>query len=411
MSRIPSLKDILNHIPDEVSDSDDEGEFENIEYVEPKRSFLDIPEEYTKLNVPRTQNQNYNQTIHTPQNQYIQKAKVENKKIVPLTESNLELISNEPLISYGLSQEESIETRSKKSHKSHKSHKSSKSVTSSIDFSVGEDNQNRLIKYDRDRDRDRDVDNDDTRSTRSSVSSLSMGSIKSKQVGNRPQIIQQSLPKKISDNDSVLSKISKAKSHISVSSMSLCGSESSRTSVESKKSIESKKSVSKQIVPLSSSIYPKKMEDVHGFNKFSNQNKEEEKAKVDIKKIRNIEEFKNKVNHYIALDDEIKTLTNALRERKREKQRFEGEILQFMKENEIETIKSKLDNSSIELLQRKKTQGLTKEYLVDCLMNLLKNKNTSDQIATYIFENRSTSQRDVIKRVQEGNSKKKKNKY
>jgi hypothetical protein len=402
MSRIPSLKDILNHIPDEVSDSDDEGEFENIEYVEPKRSFLDIPEEYTKLNVPRNQNQNYNhQTIHTQQNQYIQKPKIENKKIVPLTESNLELISNEPLISYGLPQEESIETRSKKSHKSHKSHKSSKSITSSIDFSVGEDNQKRLIKYDRDRE-------DDTRSTRSSVSSLSMGSIKSNhsyQVENRSKIIPGSLPQKSRDDQSVLSKISKAKSHISVSSMSLCGSESSRTSVESKTS------VSKQMVPLSSSIYPKKMEDLHGFNKFSNQNKEEEKAKVDIKKIRNIEEFKNKVNHYIALDDEIRTLTNALKERRREKQRFEGEILQFMKENEIETIKSKLDNSSIELLQRKKTQGLTKEYLVDCLMNLLKNKNTSDQIATYIFENRSTIQRDVIKRVQEGKSKKKKNKY
>lgn len=407
MSRVPSLRDILNDIPDEVSDSDEEGEFENIEYVEPKRqSFLDIPEEYTKLNVPKTQNIERVQKVQNVQNIPKQNLQKVQNRIVPLTESNLAQINNEPLISYGIPEYESIETRSKKSHKSHKSHKSDRSKVSSIDFSVGEDHQNRLIKYDRE-------EQDDTKSMRSSVSSLSMGSIKSQ--SQKPLFMVNSIKpihtKNNNDNESVVSKISK-KSHISVSSVSIGGSEYSRSS---EKSIQSNKSMSKsrQIVPLSNSIYPKKMsEDVHGFNKFSNQTNEEEKVKVDVKRIKNIDEFKEKVNRYISLDDEIKTLSEALRERRKEKQRFEGEILGFMKDNEIETIKSKLDNSSIELIQRKKTEGLSKEYLMETLLELLKNKSTAENITNYIYEKRNIVQKDIIKRVVgDGGKRKSKKKY
>ncbi len=61
MSKVPSLKDILNEIPDEISDEEDG--YEEIEYDGsqrsvisqnsfkdlPKKKFLDIPDEYTQL--------------------------------------------------------------------------------------------------------------------------------------------------------------------------------------------------------------------------------------------------------------------------------------------------------------------------------------------------------------------------
>jgi hypothetical protein len=161
------------------------------------------------------------------------------------------------------------------------------------------------------------------------------------------------------------------------------------------------RSVSKQLIPLSSSIYPKQSPNIHGFDKFSNQKKEEEKPKVDLRKIKNIEEFKEKVQRYIGLDDEIMTLTSALRERKREKQRFEGEILEFMKENEIETIKNKQDNSVIGLVQKKRTETLSKEYLTETLMELLKNKTTAQNISEYVYSKRGVIEKSIIKRMRE----------
>ncbi len=394
MSRVPSLRDILDDIQDEVSDSD-EGEFEEIvPHVVQKKSLLDIPDEYRVLNKP---------TIPIQENGYYEKQSNYNGKpnIIPLTEANLMKASGVSMISYDIPKYDLMESRSiksKKSHKSeysersersHKSIKSHKSSVSSIQFSVGEDNPNRVISYE-----------DDDR--RSEISSLSAGSIKSQKMNNYDKPIIKNRVKEY-DNESIVSKISK-KSHISVSSISSLGSKSG---IQSKSSVKSEK-------PLIQSLYPKKMEpNPMAFDKFSNQNKEDggEKAKLDIKKIKDVNEFKMKINNYIKLDDEISALMNALRERKKEKQEYEKELLQFMKENEIDSIKSKQDNSEIELIQRKKSETLNKDFLMNCLTDLLKNRTSAENIANYVYNKRGSIEIDKIKRIKESNIKKKKNKY
>ncbi len=398
MSRVPSLKDILNEIQDDVSDSD-EGEFETIEPQKPvqRKPMLDIPDEYKVLNKPKVQehvqyNKDYNN--YNNYNQVYQNVKKEHKPL-QLTEANLMKISGESMISYDIPKYESIETKSiksKKSEKSHKSHTSKKSnkSESSIDFSVGNDNQNRHISY------DYEVEDDDRRSQ---ISSLSAGSIKSRvSYVEKPFIKKQD-----SDQQSIISKISK-KSHISISSMS-----SMATSIQS-----THKSVKSELEkrPLIQSSYPKRVESSPmAFDKFSNQNTQEVETKVNVKKIKNIEEFKAKINYYIKLDDEIKTLSDALRERRKEKQKFEDELLNFMKENEIDSIKSKSDNSQIELVQKKKTETLSKEYLMSTLLELLKNKSTAENITNYVYSKRGVVETEKIKRVKEGKRKSKKDKY
>ncbi len=398
MSKVPSLRDILNDIQDDVSDSD-EGEFETIEVQKPvqiqRKPLLDIPDEYKVLNKPRIHEEVYNNVYYNQYNS--KKSDYTNTKNIPLTEANLLKASGESLISYDIPRHETIEERSlrskksaksSKSEKSHKSHKSSKSV-SSIDFSVGEDNQNRYISY----------DNDDD--SRSQISSLSAGSIKSRHSYVEKQFREKPYIKKGENDDtqSIISKISK-KSHISISSMS--SMESKATSVQSKKSEK----------PLIQSLYPKREDQSPmAFDKFSNQNTQEVEAKVDVKRIKNIEEFKAKINHYIKLDDEIKTLSDALRERRKEKQRFEGELLNFMKQNDISSIKNKQDNSQIELVQKKKVESLNKEYLMSTLMELLKNKSTAENITNYVYSKRGVVETDKIKRVAEGKRKSKKDKY
>ncbi len=444
MSKVPSLRDILDDIQDDVSDSD-EGEFETIEIQKPvqiqRKPLLDIPDEYKVLNKPRIQEnvdynneyhnnnvyqnnvyqnnvyqnhnknlynnvyQNHNKNIYNNVNQ-----KANNGKILELTEANLMKASGESMISYDIPKYESIETKSLKSKKSDNSYKSShskKSIKSesSIDFSVGNDEQNRYISY------DRRVDDDDRRSQ---ISSLSAGSIKSRHSYVEKEVTKPFIKKRDnddsllpfntlrgtkSDEQSIISKISK-KSHISISSMS---------SIESNISKKSIKSVDEK--PLIQSLYPKRVDQSPmAFDKFSNQNKQEVETKVDIKRIKNIDEFKAKINYYIKLDDEIKTLSDALRERRKEKQKFEGELLNFMKEHQIDSIKSKQDNSQIELVQKKRTEGLNKEYLMNTLLELLKNKSTAENITNYVYSKRGVIETEKIKRVVEG-KKKKRDKY
>ncbi len=398
-----SLNDILNEIEEDVSD--EEGDFEQIEYVENvKKPLLDIPEEYTRLNGPRI----HNQIQYYEEYNY----KKENK-VLPLTESNLAKVNNEPLISYGVvgrSIEEDAKSRmSKKSHKSElskKSSKSSRSQVSNIDFSVGDDRDERFsVKSQR----------DDSMSVISSISSVSMGSVKSRvsvneKRGVSPSPVKREPYKEPPKANSInITPVSHRKNWDEMS-------EISRTSKISKASKMTEKSYSKQAIPLSESIFPKanklksvnEMENkMYGFDKFANVKKEEEK-KVDIKKMKNIDEFREKVQRYIQLDNEVKELIKAMRERNSEKRKLESLILEFMKENEIGTVKNKADNRMIEYYERRRPESVTKDYMKEKLLELLKDGNASEKIVEYMYSNRKEYVKEGIKMVKDGEGKKKK---
>lgn len=436
MSKVPSLKDILNEIPDEISDEEDG--YEEIEYDGsqrsvisknsfkdlPKKKFLDIPDEYTQLKPIRNIEEFSSGSKNGVPVQKTNRNAVKPVALLTLTEQNIAKVNNESLISYDIPLEDSIETKSKrsryterddlKSHRSHRSHvshesreshksvKSHKSHKSNIDFSVGVDPNSHPV-------REEDVRSvSSSRSALSSISALSMGSIKpvkhgthekskkSRETSSHISMSTFSTPSfsSLNEDQKVAAPLKKS------SSVSSLGS---KVKDEKKRDMDERtvRSASKQLIPLSSSIYPKQSPNIHGFDKFSNQKKEDEKPKVDLRKIKNIEEFKEKVQRYIGLDDEIITLSLALRERKKEKQRFEGEILEFMKENEIESIKNKQDSSIIEVFQKKRTETLSKEYLTETLIELLKNKSTAENITNYIYEKRGIIEKSMIKRMKE----------
>ncbi len=413
-----SLNDILNEIDEDVSD--EEGDFEQIEYVENvKKPIIDIPEEYTRLNVPRVQTyreeyNNYNPVINH---------KKKETKILPLTESNLATINNEPLISYGVPErsiEEDAKTRmSKKSHKtqksevssmSKKSHKSDKSRVSSIDFSVGYDKE----------------DKDETmsiKSSMSSISSVSMGSIKSRVSYNEKRGVSPSPVKREpykeppKANTINITPISHRKDWDEMSEISKVSKKSHISQISQKSGVSktTEKSYSKQAIPLSGSIFPKaeKLKNVneskmYGFDKFSNVKKEEQEEKVNVKKMKNIDEFREKVQRYIKLDNEVKELIKAMRERNSEKRKLEYLILEFMKDNEIGTIKNKEDNRMIEYYEKRKQESISKDYMREKLVELLKDGNASDKIIDYMYSNRKEYVKEGIKLVKEKVDKKKK---
>lgn len=112
-------------------------------------------------------------------------------------------------------------------------------------------------------------------------------------------------------------------------------------------------------------------------------------------------EFKKKlklaVSEYLELDNQIVTLTKAIRERKKKKEQLSKVILNAMKNNEIQEMNLKQDKLVYCVSQHK--TPMNKEYLNNVLQNYFNNEKKAEHVLTHIIENRSRIEKVRLKRV------------
>ncbi len=112
-------------------------------------------------------------------------------------------------------------------------------------------------------------------------------------------------------------------------------------------------------------------------------------------------EFKKKlklaVSEYLELDNQIVTLTKAIRERKKKKEQLSSVILNAMKNNEIQEMNLKQDKLVYCVSQHK--TPMNKEYLNNVLNNYFNNEKKAEEVLTHIIENRSRVEKVRLKRV------------
>lgn len=112
-------------------------------------------------------------------------------------------------------------------------------------------------------------------------------------------------------------------------------------------------------------------------------------------------EFKKKlklaVSEYLELDNQIVTLTKAIRERKKKKEQLSKVILNAMKNNEIQEMNLKQDKLVYCVSQHK--TPMNKEYLNNVLQNYFNNEKKAEDVLTHIIENRSRIEKVRLKRV------------
>lgn len=112
-------------------------------------------------------------------------------------------------------------------------------------------------------------------------------------------------------------------------------------------------------------------------------------------------EFKKKlklaVSEYLELDNQIVTLTKAIRERKKKKEQLSKVILNAMKNNEIQEMNLKQDKLVYCVSQHK--TPMNKEYLNNVLQNYFNNEKKAEEVLTHIIENRSRIEKVRLKRV------------
>ena len=126
------------------------------------------------------------------------------------------------------------------------------------------------------------------------------------------------------------------------------------------------------------------------------QMKKEEKEKVTVTEniddnqimLNEVElnQFKGMVKQWLAYDDEIKVLQNALKDRRAKKNELTPVVMDFMKNHEIEDLNTKDGKLKCYTSNRKK--ALTQKDIKHKLLGYFKNENKGEKCVEYVFGDR-----------------------
>tara|TARA_A100001015_G_scaffold273340_1_gene328708 strand:- start:983 stop:1417 length:435 start_codon:yes stop_codon:yes gene_type:complete len=108
-------------------------------------------------------------------------------------------------------------------------------------------------------------------------------------------------------------------------------------------------------------------------------------------------EFKRDVKDWIALDDDIKTLTKAIRDRKKQKQELTPKVLNFMDEYKVHDVKT--TDGQLKFSKSLTSKPINKKYLVSRLGDFFKDYSRGEKAVDFIYENRDKQEKLSLKRI------------
>jgi hypothetical protein len=109
----------------------------------------------------------------------------------------------------------------------------------------------------------------------------------------------------------------------------------------------------------------------------------------------NKEQLVTHIREWVQIDNEIRTLQNELKLRKSRKDGLSKQLIDVMKNNEIDTFD--INNGSIEYKQKTIKKPLTKKMLTTTLNTFFEgNTEKTIQLTDFINEKRETTTKDNI---------------
>lgn len=107
------------------------------------------------------------------------------------------------------------------------------------------------------------------------------------------------------------------------------------------------------------------------------------------------------IKEWLKLDDELKELQKAAKERRNRKKEISDYLVHVMRENEIDCFDSK--EGKLLYSQSKTKASISKKYLLDTLGTFYKdNPEMGHHVCEYILNNRKENVKEVIKRKKIG---------
>ncbi len=108
-------------------------------------------------------------------------------------------------------------------------------------------------------------------------------------------------------------------------------------------------------------------------------------------------DFKENVKEWITLDDDIKTLTKALQERKKKKKEITPKVLSFMDEYKVNDVKT--NDGQLKFSKSLTSKPLNKKYLMSRLGDWFKDYEKGEKAVNFIYENRDKEEKLRLKRI------------
>lgn len=99
-----------------------------------------------------------------------------------------------------------------------------------------------------------------------------------------------------------------------------------------------------------------------------------------------LDEFKKEVKEYLNIDNDIKKLMEAVRERKKRKKILSTSIISFMKTHNIQDLNS--EDGRLKYSVSKTTKSLSKKDIYQSLSKFLQSNDKAQEALSYIYSNR-----------------------
>ena len=107
--------------------------------------------------------------------------------------------------------------------------------------------------------------------------------------------------------------------------------------------------------------------------------------------------FKQNVKDWVTLDDDIKTLQDAIKKRKKRINELTPQILDFMKRFNINDLNTQ--NGQLRYTTSLLAKPVYKNFLLSNLGEFFKDSEKSEALTTYIYDNRIKEEKVKLKRV------------
>jgi len=108
-------------------------------------------------------------------------------------------------------------------------------------------------------------------------------------------------------------------------------------------------------------------------------------------------DFKSSVKTWIDLDDDIKTLTEALKERKKKKDELTPDLMKFMNSYQISDLNTK--DGQLKFSKTNVAKPLSKKYLMNRIGDFFKNYDKGEEVVNFVYENREKEEKFKLRRV------------
>ena len=110
-------------------------------------------------------------------------------------------------------------------------------------------------------------------------------------------------------------------------------------------------------------------------------------------------DFKKKVKVWLTIDDDIITLQNAIKERKKQKDKLTPEILNFMDRFEINDLNT--NDGKLKFTKSMYTKPLNKQFLISRLGDFFKDFTKGEKVAGFILDNRDKEEKIKLRRARD----------